>query len=85
MACGLSPNSSACLMFVTGLLKPDNLADILWNMEEIQEHNVALAEKLYNNMETAFEEGDDDFLSTLGNCPWRLHHCFMHLSLCCCA
>jgi len=25
------------------------------------------------------------WLSTLGNCSWRLHQCFMHLSLCCCA
>jgi hypothetical protein len=31
-------------MFVTGLLKPDNLADIFPNMEEIQERNVASAE-----------------------------------------
>jgi len=50
-------------MFATGLLKPDNLADIFLNMEDIQEHNVALAEKLWNNMETAFEEGDEDFLA----------------------
>jgi hypothetical protein len=33
-------------MFVTGLLKPDNLADIFLTMEEIREQNVALAEKL---------------------------------------
>jgi len=33
-------------MIVTGLLKPDNIADIFLNMEEIQEHNAALAEKL---------------------------------------
>jgi hypothetical protein len=44
--CGLSQKSSACLMFVTGLLKPDNLAEILPNMEEIQEHNIALTVKL---------------------------------------
>jgi hypothetical protein len=44
--CRLSQKSSAFLMFVTRLLKPDNLADIFPNMEEIQEHNVALAEKL---------------------------------------
>lgn len=25
------------------------------------------------------------WLSTLGNCSWSLHQCFMHSSLCCCA
>jgi hypothetical protein len=44
--CGLLQKSSVCLMFLTGLLKPDNLADIFPNMEEIWVQNVALAEKL---------------------------------------
>jgi hypothetical protein len=33
-------------MLVTGLLKPDSLAGIFLNMEELQKYNAALAEKL---------------------------------------
>jgi hypothetical protein len=33
-------------MLVTGLLKPDHLAFIFRSVEELQEHNAALAEKL---------------------------------------
>ncbi|KDR08167.1 Myosin-M heavy chain [Zootermopsis nevadensis] len=50
-------------MLVAGLLTPEQLAAIFLNVEELLEHNAALAEKLRDNMEIALEQGDEDLLT----------------------
>jgi len=50
-------------MLVAGLLTPEHLAAIFLNVEELLEHNVALAEKLRDAMEIAQEQGDEDLLT----------------------
>ncbi|PNF18625.1 hypothetical protein B7P43_G05037 [Cryptotermes secundus] len=50
-------------MLVAGLLTPDQLNAIFLNVEELLEHNAALAEKLRDNMEIALEQGDEDLLT----------------------
>lgn len=50
-------------MLVAGLLTPEHLAAIFLNVEELLDHNVALAEKLRDAMEIAQEQGDEDLLT----------------------
>ncbi|KAJ9595051.1 hypothetical protein L9F63_013648 [Diploptera punctata] len=50
-------------MLVAGLLTPEQLSAIFLNVEELLEHNAALAEKLRDNLEIALEQGDEDLLT----------------------
>ncbi|XP_011341894.1 uncharacterized protein LOC105281985 isoform X2 [Ooceraea biroi] len=50
-------------MLRAGLLTSEQLSAIFLNVEELLEHNLALAEKLKDNVEFAQESGDEDLLT----------------------
>lgn len=50
-------------MLVAGLLTAEQLSSVFLNVEELLEHNTALAEKLRDGYEIAIEQGDEDLLT----------------------